>query len=397
MSLAPTDTPAPAVRVLALLEAASVTGPAKNLIGFARRARPAVELTVVTYRRPGAPDRGLLPALAEAGIPAVLVDESRAGDPRVILQLRRLFSEMRPDVIQTHNTKSHFLLRLMGFSRPCPWIAFHHGFTNIDSKDRAYNRVGRWAMKGADRVVAVCDAFARDLRAAGIPPSRISLRHNFVLPFTPPPPADVAALRTRLGIPEGCEVMLAVGRLSPEKGHADLLEAIALVKESRDPADFRLVIVGEGPERANLERQRQSLGLDGVVLLPGQQNDMRPFYALADLLVLPSHSEGSPNVLLEAMSAGLPIVATDAGGIVEIASDGKTALIVPAKNPSAFAAAIERLRTSPELSRRLAAQAMEEAVRYTPEAYVESMIAIYRSLLPAAKTPRRSGFSPTAR
>lgn len=381
VSLERANTPPSPIRVLALIEAASVTGPAKNLIGFARRARPAVELTVVTYRRPTASEEALLPALAEASIPVAVVREARMGDPRVIPQLLQLFRARRPDIIQTHNTKSHFLMRLMGRGRPCPWIAFHHGFTNRNRKDRAYNRISRWAMKGADRIVAVCDAFACDLRAAGVPESRISLRHNFVLPFTAPPPDAVTALRARLGIPDGVQVMLAVGRLSPEKGHADLLEALALVKQADPGAGFRAVLVGEGAERANLERQRHALGLDGMVLLAGQQADVRPFYAMADLVVLPSHSEGSPNVLLEAMSAGLPIVATNAGGIIEIASNEETALIAPARDQRTFAAAIERLRSNPDLAHRLALQAKREAARFTPEAYVESMIGIYRTVV----------------
>lgn len=367
--------------MLALIEAASVTGPAKNLIGFARRARPGVELTVVTYRRPSDPGEGLLSALAQASIPVAVVQESGMGDPRVIPQLVRLFRAYRPNIIQTHNTKSHFLMRLMRRARPCPWIAFHHGFTNRNRKDRAYNRIGRWALKGADRVVAVCDAFACDLRVAGVPESRISLRHNFVLPFSAPPAEAVAALRTRLGIPEGVQVILAVGRLSPEKGHADLLQALALVKQADPAARFRLVVAGEGAERANLERQSHAMGLDGTVLLAGQQADVRPFYAMADLLVLPSHSEGSPNVLLEAMSAGLPIVATNAGGIAEIAADGDTALIVPARNPHALAAAIQRIQSNPDLARRLAVQAQREAAGFTPEAYAESMIGIYRTVV----------------
>jgi glycosyltransferase involved in cell wall biosynthesis len=366
---------------MALLEAASVTGPAKNLIGFARRARPAVELSVVTFRRPSAPDRGLLAGLHEAGIPVDLIDESGAMDPRVFGQLRRLFRSQRPDIIQTHNTKSHFLLRTMRFARAAPWIAFHHGFTNINSKDRAYNRVARWAFKGADRVVAVCGAFASDLRAAGVAEGRISLRHNFVLPFVPPPPAEVEALREKLAIPAGVTVLLAVGRLSQEKGHSVLLDAAAKIRQAEPGADFRLVIAGEGPERSALERQRKQLGLDGIVLLPGHQADVRPWYALAGMLVLPSYSEGSPNVLLEAMAAGLPIVATNAGGIVEIAVDGATALIVPAGDAQAFSRAVLRLRSDPTLACRLGAQAKSEAARYSPDAYVEAMLEIYRSVL----------------
>lgn len=369
------------IRVLALIEASSVTGPAKNLIGFARRARPAVELTVATFRRPSAPDEGLLPALAEAGIEARVIGESGMGDPRVVSQLRRLVRAERPDIIQTHNTKSHFLLRTTGWVFGVPWLAFHHGFTNRGPKDRAYNRIARWALKGARRVVVVCDAFAADLRASGVPESRISLRHNFVVAFQPPPEAELEALRARLRILPGVPVMLAVGRLSQEKGHADLLEALALFHQAEPSADFRMVIAGEGPERGRLEQQRKTLGLEQIVLLPGQQASVRPFYALANLLALPSHSEGSPNVLLEAMSAGLPIVATNAGGIVEIASDGVTALTVPARDPRSFADALLRLRRDPELARRLASAAKREAARFTPEAYVEAMIGIYRSVL----------------
>ena len=369
--------------MLALIEASSVTGPAKNLIGFARRARPEVALSVVTFRRPSAPDEGLLAALAAADIPAHVIAEGSMGDPRVIPQLRRLVQEEQPDVIQTHNTKSHFLLRTVGRQFRVPWIAFHHGFTNRDWKDRAYNRVARWSLQGAGRVVAVCGAFAADLRASGVPSSRISLRHNFVLPFQAPPPGEVEALRARLAIPAGLPVMLSVGRLSQEKGHADLLEALALLRKAEPAADFRVVIAGEGPERGRLERLRKYLGLDGMVLLPGQQADVRAFYGLANMVALPSHSEGSPNVLLEAMSAGLPIVATNAGGIVEIASDGVTAALVPARDPRAFADALLRLRRDPELASRLAAAAKNVAARYTPEAYVSAMVEIYRSVLAA--------------
>jgi len=373
--------------VLALIEATSVTGPAKNLIGFARRARPRVELSVVTFRRASAPDQGLLPALAEERIPVNLIDEAGMGDPRVIFRLRACFRAGRPDIIQTHNTKSHFLLRLMPGAGRAPWIAFHHGFTNRDRKDRAYNRLGKWALQGADQVIAVCGAFADDLRAAGVAEQRISVRHNFVLPFVAPAAAEVEALRARLGIPAGTRVMLAVGRLSSEKGHGDLLAALAILLQSEPAADFRLVIAGEGPERANLERQRRALGLDAVVLMPGQQAGVRPFYAMADLLVLASHSEGSPNVLLEAMSAGLPIVATHTGGIVEIASDGETAVIVQVRDPRGLADGIRRLWSGPELARRLGAQAKVVAAQFTPEAYVESLIGIYRSVLAGRTGP----------
>jgi glycosyltransferase involved in cell wall biosynthesis len=384
------DTSGGTIRVLALIEATSVTGPAKNLIGFARRARPSVELQVATFRRASAPDRGLLPALADAGIGVHLIDEAGAGDVRVLSKLLALLRAERPDIIQTHNTKSHVLLRLAGRARGAPWIAFHHGFTNLDWKDRAYNRLGPRAMRGADRVVTVCRAFAAQLAAAGVEKERILVRPNFVLPFEPPAAAEVESLRARLGMPAGVRVLLAAGRLAPEKGHADLLQAAAILK-SGQAGDFRLVIVGEGPERANLERQRRELNLNDVVLLAGYQPDIRPYYGLAGLLVLPSHSEGSPNVLLEAMAAGLPIVATRAGGVAEIAEDQRTALLAPVRDPASLANAIRRLWTDPEAARRLGEEARRTSRQFAPEAYVKALMALYKSLILQGCASARQG------
>ena len=372
------------------MEAQSVTGPAKNLIAFGKRIRdfpppdlPHVELSVVAFQRPSAPADRFLAALEAAGIPVHVIHEDRAGDPRVLSRLRAVVAAVRPDIIQSHHSKSHFLVRLAGLPRRARWIAFHHGFTARDRKDRFYNRIGRWALRAAPRVVTVCRAFADDLAAAGVHPDRISVRHNMVEPFTPPPPGELTALRARLGIPPAARILLAVGRLSAEKGHIDLIEAMALLRGAAT-LDVRLVIAGDGPERSALERRCTELNLLGVVSFAGHQANLAPYYGMADIFVLPSHSEGSPNVLLEAMAAGLPIVSTAAGGAAELVSSGETALVVSCRDPRAICLAVGDLLLDVELARRLGTAARVASSSYTAEVYATALVQIYQAV---AKPP----------
>ena len=229
------------------------------------------------------------------------------------------------------------------------------------------------------RLVTVCGPFQKQLEAQGVAASRISIRHNAVTPFVPVPENEIRSVRSSIPCAEGTPILLMVSRLSHEKGHVDLLEALALVKQRGIP--FHLVIVGEGRERVPIEAARARLGLSADVTLAGHQNDVRPYYAVANLYLMPSHSEGSPNALLEAMAAGIPAVASNAGGIPEIMTDGQTGLLVPPRQPEQLAQAIVRVLTHPAESAIRAARAKEETRRFTPEAYHQGLVEIYQSVL----------------
>jgi glycosyltransferase involved in cell wall biosynthesis len=273
--------------------------------------------------------------------------------------------------------KSHFLIWLTREFRRYPWIAFQHGYTWTDLKMRAYNKLDRISLPSAHRVVTVCQPFADALEKIGVKRDRIVIRHNSVQPFKAGSPEAVADLRKGLDIGDGTMVLLAVGRLSREKGHADLLRALALLRQQRPSPSHVLVLVGDGPERGNLQNLAAELGIADKVIFAGQQPDVAPSYTLADIVVLPSHTEGSPNVLLEAMSAGKAIVATAVGGVPEIAADGQTALLVESHNPVRFAEALGHLLQDVQLCGRLGINAQEEARRYDPSHYSESIMKLY--------------------
>jgi glycosyltransferase involved in cell wall biosynthesis len=292
--------------------------------------------------------------------------------------------------------KSHFLAKLSGLGKRLPWVAYHHGYTTTDIKMRVYNQLNRWSLPSAARVVTVCRPFAEQLARAGVDPRRIRVKHNSVAAPAPVAEAEVAALRARLGVKEGERVLLAVGRLSREKGLADLVRALARLRETAPVENFKLVILGEGPERSSVEEEARRLGLVERVVFAGHASDVRPFYALADALALPSHSEGSPHVLLEAMASGVPVAATGVGGVPEIVADEETALLVPPRDPSALAGALARLLSDRTLARALAERAREHALaHFSPESFARSLLETYCELLPGMAAARGAASAQT--
>ena len=379
------------IRLLAVVEATSVTGPAKNLLQFARLAReddagPAVEVSIAVFQRPREPDT-FLRAAAQMSVPVHPIAEAGRFDRKVIDSLAALGAGLQPDVVQSHAVKSHFLIRKSGMHQRSAWVAFHHGYTWPDLRARVYNQLDRWSLRGAARVVTVSQPFREQLIRRGVPAARIDVVHNAIDSAwgRTRGTQEQAQLRARMAIDPARKVILIVGRLSREKDHLALLRAFSRLADSQHGdtgAGVHLLIVGEGPERARIEAAIRDLGLREAVTLTGQVRSAEPYYGIADVAVLSSLSEGSPNALLEAMAAGVPVVATAVGGIPEIASDRENALLIAPGDSGALYQAIHELLANEILARHLAARARELILtRYNPEARTRRLVEIYRATL----------------
>jgi glycosyltransferase involved in cell wall biosynthesis len=376
--------PVRTLRVLDLMEATWVSGPAKNLIEFARRAAhansgPRVQIAVGTfYRKASEASNEFVVACRDAGLDVQLIRERFAFDTAVIPRLREIVQSYNPHIIQTHAVKSHFLVRLCGLHKRSRWIAFHHGYTWTDLKVLLYNQLDRWSLPASSGIVTVCRPFASQLERIGIPKDRIRIRHNTVAPFHPASVDAVAELRRSLRVPDNAKILLTVGRLSREKGQEDAIKALGIIKKDGPARNLRLILVGDGPDRRKLEHTAQRFGVRDSVVFASHQPNVAPFYTMADLMVLPSWSEGSPNVLLEAMAAGLPIVATAVGGVPEIAAATSAARLVPKQSPPALALAIAQVLDDDTARAALANAARTSAAAYSPEEYCAFMLSLYK-------------------
>lgn len=244
--------------------------------------------------------------------------------------------------------------RLAAALMQVPIVIDHwHGFTRFNRKRRFICRVlGRFT----DLSLAV-SAGVRDylVTQGGLNPAKVRVVANGV---------DIAAIdaarpgdevRLELGLPEGAPVIGLVGRLDHwGKGHKELFEAMAGLRE-RHPA--HALIVGGGRRMDEVRQSAESLGLAGAVHFLGPRQDVPDLLNAMDIFVLPSHSEGVSLALLEAMAAGLPVVASAVGGLPEVVQDGDNGLLIPPRDAGALAGALERLLTDPALARRLGANA----------------------------------------
>jgi glycosyltransferase involved in cell wall biosynthesis len=376
------------LRVLALAETETVSGPMKNLLSFYRTCRQfeagAVDLSLAPFERSHAGSASrpnqISQAAAALGVPAYRLQEHFRFDPRTILQLRKLVREINPHIIQTHHSKSHFVVQISRLGKKRPWVAFHHGHTRAHFRLRLYEGLDRWSLRAPTQVVTVCGTFAQRLVGMGVPREKIVVLHNSVelAPERNFSFEDLQAKKARLGISGTERIVLAIGRLSKEKAYPDLVAAIAELRRLHPELPVRLIILGEGPERPAIEAAVRSAGLERGVSLPGHMRDVSPYYEVADVFAISSLSEGSPNVLLEAMAASVPVVASAVGGIPEIVTDQQQALLVRPRDPRALADALAGILTNQHLAQALSQAARSlVATRFAPEQRARTLIELY--------------------
>lgn len=388
----PEAVPPQPIRVVGLVQAETVTGPMKPLLMFGRNiqlqchGRGRISYSVVTTVRTDGnrplPKTAFLQAAQAAGIKVEAVRERFVFDPTIIPKLAHSLEATDPQIVESHDFKSHFLVWLLKKAGRIPgsrWIAFHHGYTRMSHRVRIYQQLDRLSLQGADQIVTVCTPFLGQLMARGVQRSKIAILANAIEHRGRVEREETLHLKHRIGLKATDRVILCIGRLSAEKGHATLIAAFRRLRQKPSVPELRLVLVGDGGEARRLRALSADLG-DRVVFT-GHVADPWPYYCLADVFALPSYSEGSPLALFEAMSAGLPIVASNVGGIPETLSDAKSGLLVPAGAVDELSCALERVLRDPDLAARLARGALAAALRFSPEEYTRRRLSIYESVM----------------
>lgn len=343
----------PAV-ILELRDTHEVGGPGKTILETHRAIDPTRFQThlAVFLRNDETTDTPFLRAATAVDLPVHVIHTSHQYDPRQITALARLVEELGADIVHAHEVKSDVVAYAASKLRPVPIVTTLHGWIGNSAKQRAMIALDRFTVRRFDAVIAVSSLIRDQLYAAGVPPAAVRLLHNGIVLERYRRSGTRGFLADLLGCRLETPIVVSIGRLSPEKGHADLLEALAMVAATG--RRFSAVLVGDGPERPRLEALMDRLGLQGVVHLPGYID--RPDRVLddADLAVLPSHTEGLPNAALEALAMEVPVLATRVGGTPEVVDDGVTGRLVEAAAPQALADALIEFIDNPGRWREMA-------------------------------------------
>jgi glycosyltransferase involved in cell wall biosynthesis len=314
--------------------------------------------------------------LIDLGIP---VRNEGFGKPATLRGLRgsiRMLRQVRPDVVYSAPEFANLLMAvalILSGSRARFYPSFHAA-ASLPTKEigsRLAVILSVLTIHRASKAIAVSNGVGRDIAARGVPASKVAVINNPLTGGLDQPGGPYVWQRDLAERGEG-PVIASAGWMVPVKDHRTLLAAFAKLRAVR-PA--RLIIFGYGPLEADLKAYAAELGISNSVLFPGYVEDPRACYAAADLFVLSSRSEGFGNVLIEAMSAGVPVVSTDAPhGPREILADGRFGLLVPVGDAAALAVAMATTLDHPLSFETLKARAADFAVETIGDKY-EALVA----------------------
>jgi glycosyltransferase involved in cell wall biosynthesis len=340
---------------------------------------------LVVFWRSGLKDSRFLNELNSRDVETTIIftDRSRIKYLNPILNLLQFFFLIRrnnTDLIHSNGYRANFLSLLPILIRRIPAIATCHGYVDNGRTLWLYNRLDRFFLRFMRRIIVVSNDLKNTLLKAGILEDKIVL-----IPNTPRRTLDSQkktdrSLRSRHGISENDTVLGFVGRLSPEKGIHILLKALSLLNARG--LNIKTIIIGDGPELEKLRRISREYGISGRVIFTGFLQSPETFMNQIDIFVLPSLTEGTPMALLEAMSQGLPVVASSVGQIPEIIRNGQNGLTVRPGFPEDLAEALEKVIENPDLRHRFSRESLATVQsQFSQSRWIDSVENTYRSAL----------------
>ena len=318
-------------------------------------------------------------------------------DPISVARVVQLIKDVRPHILHTHTAKAGAIGRvaaqLAGDARPPIVVHTFHGHVLRGYFNPAatafFRNLERALAMRTTRLVAVSPEVRDDLVHLGVAPAEkftvirlgIDLERRIV-----DEDRAGAELRALFGVSRDRFVVGWIGRMTAINRVPDVLRAFRALRDRG--VDATLCLVGDGPDREEVEQLAYELGIARDTLFVGYQRDVASYYGLFDALVLTSANEGTPVVAIESLAAGRPVVATDVGGVPDVVADGVDSFVVPVGRPDAVATALEELARDPDRRARMGAAGRERVIpRYRVSRLVDDVDELYRELLSSRGLP----------
>lgn len=363
------------IRILQLIPTLDRAGSEKQLTLLAKGLpRDAFEVEVCCLTRGGPYEA----ELAGAGIPVTVIGKPLKFDPGAMWKLVRMLRGRRPDVLHTWLAACNAYGRVAAQLAGVPVVVATERCADV-WKGGVWYSIDRWLARRTHRIVVNSQGVAKFYESRGIATERMSVICNGVESHRSNG-IDGETVRRRLGFSPEHYVIGFAGRLAPQKRITDLIWAADILKVIRP--NIRLVIAGDGPSRARLEQFAHDCHITDRVRFLGYRNDVAELLSALDVFWLGSAYEGMPNAVMEAMAAGLPVVATNIPGTNELVVDGETGYLVPVGDRAAFAQRTFTLMEDPELARRLGSAGRRRvAEQFSVERMVDQHARLYHELV----------------
>lgn len=369
------------IRVHAVIDGLYAGGAEALLAEFARAAPAAAIVLTVTslHLLKGAPVADRLSAL---GVEPYSMSMPNRLTPKLFRDLRHRLAAVPADIVHTHLGAADLMGLTAARTLRMPAVSTIHAMDwSATGRERVKMHMSAWARRHSAQVIAVSESARENYLAQGWDrPEHLTVVRNGI--SLRPAPGSGASIRRDLGLSPDEPVIGMLTSLRAGKGHEVAAGALARIQETRP--DARLVIVGEGLAEPEIARSMAPLG--DAALMVGHREDVMEMLDAFDVLVHPSHAEALPTVLMEAMAAGTPVVATAVGGVPEVVEHGGDGTLIPAPpRAEALARAVLSLLDDPDRAKALAAQAMKTVeTRFGAERWMHETRAVYERAISGA-------------
>lgn len=369
------------IKVLHLRDTNRVCGPGKTILETACRIDQQHFSIAIGLLMLESEQRNLYYEAAEArGIEVHALRTKSQFSPKIVHIVETLVRDGGFDIVHSHEYKSDIIAALVSLRCGVPIVTTAHGWITNSAKSKAYIWAGKQVFRFFDKVIAVSPRIRQEVLRNGARPERVELVYNAIrVEDYIPSDYPKGYLRSRFSIPDSATLIGNVGRLSPEKGQIEFLRAARPIL-GRNPGVY-FVLVGDGPDRINLEHYVRSEGLSSRVFFAGHEKDIRPVFRDLDALALTSYTEGFPNVVLEALCMDTPVLATDVGGVSSIIADRETGVLVPPYDFEAVERGLSWILNHPAAAQKMVLRGKELIKeRFEFSKRVEKVQDIYRSI-----------------
>lgn len=314
--------------------------------------------------------------------------ERGALDPGVVKQVLKLIDQHAVDIIHTHEFRSNVIGLFCARRRRLPIVTTCHGWIANSAKGKLRVILDRLTLYFFDYIIVVSKKLQSQLLKQGIRRHRVSALSNAVAFENFGGTVNGKQFRDELGVPPETVLVANIGRLSPEKGPAEFVQAAKIVLQQF--ATIRFLLIGVGPERAKLEQLVNESGSADKFVFCGYRADMPEIYPSLDLIVQSSFTEGMPNVILEAATMEVPVIATRVGGTSEIIEHGVSGILVqPGETEELAAAMLNFLRDRRKHLDMARTASQTVRLRFSYESRTETLRSIYDSLVKRGLSRRR--------
>jgi len=386
------------VRVLRAIARLNMGGPTLHVSYLAKGLEARGYDTTLVAGKLARGEDSMAYAAQELGVPVVSIPQlhrelSPVYDPVSVKRLVDEIRRVRPHIVHTHTAKAGAVGRLAamlaGDARPPVVVhTFHghvlHGYFD-PVRTEFFRETERFLARHTTRLIAVGPEVRDDLVGLGVaPPERFTvIRLGIDLESRLRDEGAGADLRRLFGVPPDRFVVGWIGRMTGIKRVPDVLATFRRLLDHG--VDAELCLVGDGPERPQLEQRARDLGIARLTLFAGYQREIAPYFDLFDAFLLPSANEGTPVVAIEALAAQRPVVATRVGGVPDVVREGVDGFLVDVGDVDGLAGRLAELARDPELRRRFGEAGREAVVpRYRVSRLLDDVDALYRELLTAA-------------